>query len=124
MNVKKIFIIFCYMTFIILSANAQNTTEFSAQQGGYTGPGANITTVEEALKLRDDSPVTLRGKIERFLGNEKYLFSDITGSITIEIDNDIWRNITVNENDPVEIQGEIDRNFRRVEVEVQRIRKL
>jgi uncharacterized protein (TIGR00156 family) len=76
------------------------------------------------MKLRDDSPVNLRGRIVQSLGNEKYTFSDETGSITIEIDNGIWRSISVNENDLVEISGEVDRGFRRVEIDVDRVRKL
>jgi uncharacterized protein (TIGR00156 family) len=96
----------------------------NAQQGGYKGPGAAAITVAEAKNLRDDSPVVLRGKIERFLGDEKYLFSDETGDITIEIDNKIWGTLAVDQNDLVEIAGEIDRDFRGVEVEVRTIKKV
>ena len=106
-------------------AEAKNLPDVYAQQG-YIGPGPSIITVTEAKKLRDDTPVTLRGKIERFLGDEKYLFSDNTGNIIIEIDDDIWRwgNLTIDEKDMVEITGEIDRSFRKVEIDVKAIRKL
>ena len=93
-------------------------------QGGFRGPGAELTTVAAARTLRDDSPVILKGKIERFLGNEKYLFSDDTGSITVEIERKVWANVSVDENDTVEISGEIDRDWNSVEVEVKRIRKM
>jgi uncharacterized protein (TIGR00156 family) len=96
----------------------------TAQQGGYKGPGAVAITVAEAKNLRDDTPVTLRGKIERFLGDEKYLFSDSTGKIVIEIDNKIWGNLSVDENEAVEINGEIDKELRENEVEVKTIRKI
>ena len=97
----------------------------SAQQsGGFTGPGLQAVTIQDARNLRDDTPVLLRGHILRYLGDEKYLFSDETGTIIIEIDDRLWWNISVNENDLVEISGEIDRDFRRVEIEVNRIRKL
>jgi len=109
-----------FLTVLLLAA----VFALNAQQSGFIGPGANATTVAEALMLRDDSPVIMRGKIERFLGNEKYLFSDETASIIIEIENKVWRGITVDENDVVEISGEIDRNFRRVEVDVNSLRKL
>lgn len=95
-----------------------------AQQGGYTGPGAAVITVAEARELRDDSPVILQGKIERFLGDEKYLFSDDTAVITIEIDNRIWGTLSVNQNDTVEITGEIDKDFRELEIEVRSIKKI
>jgi uncharacterized protein (TIGR00156 family) len=93
-------------------------------QEGYRGLGANIVTVEVAKTLRDDDPVTLQGKIERFLGDEKYLFADDTGSIIVEIDNRLWRGFSADQNDTVEITGEVDRGFTQTEIEVSRIKKL
>jgi uncharacterized protein (TIGR00156 family) len=93
-------------------------------QEGYRGPGANAVTVETAKSMRDDTPVTLRGKLEQFLGDEKYLFTDDTGSIVIEIDNRLWRGISVDQNDTVEITGEIDKGFTKIEVEASSIKKL
>jgi uncharacterized protein (TIGR00156 family) len=95
-----------------------------AQQGGYKGPGAVAITVAEAKNLHDDTPVILRGKIKRFLGDEKYLFSDDSGTIFIEIDNSVWGTLSVDENDLVEITGEIDKDYSGLEVEVKTISKL
>ena len=95
-----------------------------AQQGGYRGPGLDVFTVEQAKKLRDDAPVKLQGKIERFIGDEKYIFTDATGSITIEIDDKLWKDLIVDENDLVEIIGELEKDFMRVEIDVSRIRKI
>jgi uncharacterized protein (TIGR00156 family) len=91
---------------------------------GYTGPGLEPITVAEAKNLRDDSPVVLRGKIERFLGDEKYLFTDDSGTITVEIDNRLWAGFSVNQNDTVEISGEVDKDFRGIEIEVSAIKKV
>jgi uncharacterized protein (TIGR00156 family) len=96
----------------------------NAQEGGYKGPGAVVITVAEAKNLRDDTPVIVRGKIEQFLGDEKYLFSDDSGNIILEIDNKIWGSLSVDQNDAVEITGEIDRDFRELEIEVRSIKKL
>lgn len=93
-------------------------------QGGYKGPKAGAVTVAEAKNLRDDAPVILKGKIERFIGDEKYLFSDASGNISIEIDNKIWGNLSVDQNDLVEITGEIDKDFMTVEIEVKAIKKM
>ncbi|MDR2495224.1 MAG: NirD/YgiW/YdeI family stress tolerance protein [Spirochaetaceae bacterium] len=99
-----------------------------AQQGGYRGPGGSAAavavSVAEAKKLRDHAPVILRGNIERFLGDEKYLFADASGKIVIEIDDKLWAGISVDEKDTVEITGEIDKDFKGIEVDVERIRKL
>jgi len=92
-------------------------------QGGFRGP-SNVTTVAQALTLRDDTPVVMRGNIIRYLGNERYLFSDSTGTITVEIERKVWGSLSVDENDLVEISGEIDRDWNSIEVEVDRIRKL
>jgi uncharacterized protein (TIGR00156 family) len=116
MNKKRVIVMSALLVLILVSA--------SAQQGGYKGPGAAVITITEAKHLRDDSPVILRGKIERFLGDEKYLFSDETGNITIEIDNRIWGTLSVDQNDTVEITGEIDRGFRGTEVEVRTVKKI
>ena len=105
------------LAMVVFAVNAQ-------QGGGFRGPGPDVITVAEARTLRDDTPVILRGYIERFLGNNRYLFTDDTGSITIEIERRVWGMLSVDENDLVEIIGEIDRDRNRVEVEVDRIRKL
>ena len=83
-----------------------------------------ITTVAEALHLRDGTYITLEGRIEQFLGGEAYSFSDGTGTITLEIDRGIWGNLRVSEHDIIEITGEIERDFRSIEVEVNSIRKV
>jgi uncharacterized protein (TIGR00156 family) len=118
MKMKHLICLVGLLAFVGLNVNAQQ------QDGGYKGPGAVAITVAEAKNLRDDTPVILRGKIERFLGDEKYLFSDDTGNIVIEIDNRVWGSLSVDENEVVEINGEIDREFRGNEVEVRTIRKI
>ena len=89
--------------------------------GGFQGPGVQPSTVAQALEMRDDSAVVLNGQIEKSLGNEKYLFKDATGSITVEIDNDDWRGLNVTPQDTVTIQGEIDKDLFKTEVDVDTI---
>ena len=96
---------------------------YAQQAGGYTGPSIAKITVAEALKLGDDAPVVLEGKIEKGLGGEKYLFSDATGSVTVEIENDDWRGVTVNEQDNIEIRGEVDKDLMNFEIDVDTVTK-
>ena len=91
--------------------------------GGYTGSGAQAVSVAEALKMPDDAWVTLTGKIDRQLGEEKYQFSDASGSITVEIDDEDWRGLSVGPDDIVVIQGEVDKEFTRREIDVKYISK-
>jgi uncharacterized protein (TIGR00156 family) len=79
--------------------------------GGFEGPGINTTTVQDALKMNDDTPVVLKGKIEKSLGNEKYQFNDGTGIIVVEIDNDEWNGLTVTPDMLVQISGEIEKEL-------------
>ena len=91
--------------------------------GGFTGPTIAAITVEQAKQLSDDTPVVLTGKIEKSLGDEKYQFSDQTGSITLDIDNEDWNGVMVNEKDTVEVRGEIDKDMFSLEVDVDQIIK-
>lgn len=91
--------------------------------GGYTGDGARQVTVAEALKMPDDAWVSLTGKIDRQIGDEKYQFSDGTGTIIVEIDDEDWRGLSVGPNDTVIIQGEVDRELTRREIDVKHIVK-
>ena len=91
--------------------------------GGFTGPSQAAVSVAEAKKLSDDSAVVLVGKIEKSLGGEKYLFTDSTGSVTVEIDSEDWNGLSVSEKDTVELRGEVDKDFTSFEIVVDTIIK-
>jgi uncharacterized protein (TIGR00156 family) len=100
---------FCALGLLLaLPTNASAQQEF----GGFTGPSAVApTTVSEALQKADDTAVELTGKIEKSLGDEKYQFTDETGSAVVEIDNEDFRGVSINENDTVTIKGKVDNEF-------------
>ena len=83
-----------------------------------------MLTVAQAKKLKEDTQVTLRGKIERHVGGENYLFRDASGSIEVEIDSDQWAGQTVAPQDLVEIFGKVEKHFKAVEIDVKKLRKL
>lgn len=89
--------------------------------GGFKGPGPARTTVAEAIKLRDDSPVTLQGHIIERLGDERYTFKDATGTVVIEIDDEDWGGLEVTPAMAVIIEGEVEKSWSTVEIEVDRI---
>lgn len=68
--------------------------------------------------------MVLQGKIVKAVGAKKYLFSDASGEIIIEIEKKVWRGLSVSENDTVEIAGEVERKASGVEIEVKTIRKI
>jgi uncharacterized protein (TIGR00156 family) len=84
-----------------------------------------ITTVVEAKELGDDAPVVLRGRIEKTLGDEHYLFRDETGEIKAEIEYEDFRGVSVSPSDTIEISGEVDAEwYRDNKVDVKRVVKI
>lgn len=97
--------------------------------GGYTGPSnsaAQLTTVKQAKSMRDESYVTLRGKIVNHIKKDKFTFQDATDSIVVEIDDDLWYGTTIAPTDTVEIVGEVDndRPWGKVEIDVKNMKKI
>ncbi|MEV8984214.1 YgiW/YdeI family stress tolerance OB fold protein [Klebsiella variicola] len=103
-----------------------STTQVSstAQAGGFTGPSGAVTTVANAKSLRDDTWVTLRGKITERISDDLYKFQDASGVINVDIDHKPWNGVTVGPQDTVEIQGEVDKDWNSVEIDVKQIRKI
>ncbi|QKF92535.1 YgiW/YdeI family stress tolerance OB fold protein [Campylobacter sp. CCUG 57310] len=100
-------------------ANA-NTTQ---NQGGFTGKGsATLMSVKEALNLRDDAPVILEGKIRSQIRAEHYEFVGKSGDVVeIEIDNHIWKGVTVDENTPIRITGKVDKDLTKTTIDVKSV---
>jgi uncharacterized protein (TIGR00156 family) len=94
----------------------------------YTGPGAvsQATTVAEVLKNPvDDMVVVVRGKLVKKIGSDKYLFSDGTGEIVVEIEHRDFPAQPVSEKTTVEIEAEVDKDYmRKTELEAKRVRVL
>ncbi|MGS3176585.1 YgiW/YdeI family stress tolerance OB fold protein [Aeromonas sanarellii] len=87
---------------------------------GYSGTQEHSKTSVAQLKdLPDDSWVTLEGKLFKSLGGEIYLFSDTSGQVAVEIEQDLWRGITVGASDFIRIRGELDHTLIKTEIDVQ-----
>ena len=104
---KKIFAVSALTLVLGMSGAA------SAQMGGgFQGPGLQPMSVA----------VVLVGQIERSLGDEKYLFKDASGSVTVEIDNEDWRGLNVTPQDTVILNGEVDKEmFKDTKIDVDSI---
>lgn len=107
---------------VVLTAGAVSAQY--VERGGFKDPATIVNTVSELKHMRDDSYVVLEGKIEKRLGKEEYLFADSTGTITVEIDDDEWRGVSVGPQDTVEIIGELDKGIIADEIDVKQIRLL
>lgn len=84
-----------------------------------------IETVADAKDKADDTIVVLQGYIAKSLGDDKYAFTDKTGEIIIEIDDDEFDGVSVTSGEMIEIMGEIDKDSKKpAKVEVKTIKKL
>lgn len=84
-----------------------------------------VKTVKQALTAKDDTQVELRGHVVKSLGDEKYEFRDNTGTIIVEIDNELWQGRPIAANTTVTLLGEVDVDYKpskRVEIDVKSIR--
>lgn len=84
-----------------------------------------VETVADAKDKADDTIVVLQGYIAKSLGDDKYAFTDKTGEIIIEIDDDEFDGVSVTSGEMIEIMGEVDKDSKKpAKVEVKTIKKL
>lgn len=110
--------------FFAPQAFAKDNKSYGAAQGGYSGPGPSLVTVEQAKGMRDDAKVVLQGYIVQSLGGDHYMFKDDTGNIMVDIDMKVWAGQQVGPDDLVEIYGEVEKEwFEPDEIDVKRLIK-
>ena len=84
-----------------------------------------VETVADAKNKADDTIVVLQGQIVKALGDDKYQFTDETGEIVLDIDQDDFDGVTVVEGEIIQITGEIDKEMMKpAEVDVKHIKKM
>lgn len=90
-------------------------------QGGFTGGVQSVTNAAQIKQQPDDAWVTLEGNIISRIGHERYRFRDSTGVIVADIDDKYWNGQNVTPNTKVRIEGEVDKDWTEVEVDVKRL---
>ena len=75
-------------------------------------------SVMEVVSLPDKSPVTMRGRITKSMGDEVYVFEDSSGTIMLEIDEEDWNGKTVRVDDIVTVYGNVDKGSDYTEIDV------
>ncbi|CED56952.1 putative exported protein [Aliivibrio wodanis] len=109
---------------IALADNGDHNNHKQAQFN-YTGP---VSTISVAELLKDTGMFTeqnaiVDGQIIRHIRKDKYLFSDGTTEIQIELDDDISLPTAINETTKVRIFGEYE-GGKIPEIEVERLQTL
>ena len=86
---------------------------------------SKVGTVKQALVAKDDTKVEVKGYVVKAIGDEKYQFRDSTGTITVDIDDDLWNGKAVSAKTSVTLIGEVDidhKPAKRVEIDVDQVR--
>lgn len=107
MKIKQSLLLAIFVTAIGMSV-------FGTTSAQYTGPGATVapTTVMAILKAPiEDQEVVLTGVLLKKLSKEKYIFTDGSGQIRVEIDSKYMLGLILDEKTRVEIRGEVEKDF-------------
>lgn len=84
-------------------------------EGGFKGPtvGVEVTTVKQALESKDDTAVLLTGSItgRKAGSDDKYIFKDATGEMTVDIDKKVFVGRTVTPENTVKLSGKVDKDM-------------
>lgn len=120
----------CLALASVLFAGVASAEFVEGVQTVTTGPGGFIendnviVTVKQAKEMRDEVPVVIEGFIIKRVGDEEYLFEDVTDSIVVEIDDDDWRGQNIAPTDKVRLRGDVDKGLFTTEVEVDYVEKI
>lgn len=82
-----------------------------------------VWTVTEVVSLPDETPVVMRGRITKNMGNNIFVFEDGSGTIMMEIDEESWNGNTVRVDDVVTVYGNVDKGSNYTEIDVESIVK-
>lgn len=119
---KKLIFRVSVLTAVVLSSNA-----FAGKDDHVIIQEAakNIATVQQVAKMKDETGVTLTGQITKHIKSDHYEFKDNSGTISLEIDDDIWRTADLKVGDHVRLVGEVDTHrYKPTDIEVVKIEKI
>ena len=85
----------------------------------------NPVTVAKAKTLKDETGVSLTGSIVRHVAGDEFEFKDATGSIMLDIDDDLWQPMQLKAGDRIRVMGEVDTHrSKATDIEVIKIERL
>ncbi|MBQ9271155.1 MAG: NirD/YgiW/YdeI family stress tolerance protein [Alphaproteobacteria bacterium] len=83
-----------------------------------------VSQVSDVQNMADDATVYIQGYLVQNLGNEMYMFQDDSGTIAIEIDDDLLASNTVAPNALVWIVAEVNKDGQVTSLEAEEIQFL
>ncbi len=110
---------------LLAAANAQAKDKHKNKGFVFVPENEVIETVADAKDKSDDTLVVLQGQIVKALGDDKYQFTDETGEIILDIDQDDFDGVTVTAGEIIQITGDVDKEMMKpTEVDVKHIKKI
>ncbi|MDO5055390.1 YgiW/YdeI family stress tolerance OB fold protein [Pasteurella oralis] len=93
-------------------------------RGGFYDGSTVVKTAKEALNSADKTPVTIEGHIIKQIDDDEFVFRDIAGTeVQIDVSKRAWRGQTIQPTDKITIQGYVDKEWNRTEIDVKNISK-
>ena len=102
------------MMFGVTSANAASMASDNTEK--------TVSQVSEIKNMPDESMVYIQGYLIQNLGNENYTFQDDSGTMTVEIDDDLMANNTYSPTALVWIAAEVDNEGDVISLDAEEIR--
>ncbi|HDR1021782.1 TPA: YgiW/YdeI family stress tolerance OB fold protein [Pasteurella multocida] len=93
-------------------------------KGGFYDSAAVVKTVKDALNSTDKTPVLIEGYILKQVDDDEFIFRDVAGKeVQIDVSDRAWNGQTVHPSDKITIQGHVDKEWNRTEIDVKHITK-
>ncbi len=119
---KSIIILACGLVLNTASAseNYYSVAFNSSAPAGFTGPDARgEISVKDLLKqANDDTKVVLKGHIIKRVSHDKYVFTDGTAEVVVEIDSKRMPAEQITPTTLVKLYGEVDKNYIPAKIEI------
>ncbi|WES67236.1 YdeI family stress tolerance OB fold protein [Superficieibacter sp. HKU1] len=81
-----------------------------AMDDGYRGvEDARISTIEKAKAMHDGASVSFRGNLVKKTGDDRFLFRDKTGEITVQIPPSVFNDREVKPDHLLTLSGSLDK---------------
>lgn len=121
---KKLIPVLTVALMMGVSSNAM--AEMASAQAPAVVPASSmanipVATVVSVQTMPEDTKVSLKGNLSKYVNDETYVFADGTGEIMVEIDDDILNPSSFQPTENVVLIGEIDNENGNVIIEVDQI---
>lgn len=121
---KKFLWILVFTVLISGAAFAGFNGQYDNNQGFKSSVNPVVSPIKDVLKMRDNQVATVKGNIVKRMSDDKYLFKDNSGEMTVEIDNKYWGDLQVDESNVLELTGKVDKDFNSISLEVFTVKKI